>query len=796
MNRLSHMLGMYLQIALRNLLKNKVFSLINMTGLALGAACSLMIGLAVQDETSMDQFLKDKDRRFAVYQREYADGQVTAGYATPAQLGEELKRVIPEIQYAANTEQDFNAFRVNGKLLHEGGYYAGSDFFQVFGFPVLLGEASQALQDPEGAAISRKMAIASFGSPEAAMGKAIEHGNDKQPFVVRAVFDNLPRHSSMQLDYVLNWKAFLRDNAWGLNWGSTGTQTTILLKPGASPQAVESKIRRFLDHYYLDQGPGLREELALQPYAEKYLHSEFRNGVAAGGRIDFVRIFSITALFVLLIACINFVNLVTARSVKRAREVGVRKVIGAGRVGLINQFMVETMLLVFASIGLGLLLVTLFLPYFDRLTGKQVAFPSSSPAFWLEVLTLGLITGFMSGLYPAFYLSGMQPVRVLKGVVRFSARAVGFRKGLVVFQFILSIVLITATLVVFRQMNYVRTLDLGYAKDNLLLMDANGNLSTQFDVFRQQAGAIPGIVRVSRMGGSPTWGAGGYEDDVRWPGKDPNYRPTFGVMTVGYNFIQTIGLHLVQGRDFSTQFGTDSAAFLINKSAAEKMGLTSPLGHTLTLETGKKGTIIGVIKDAHFSSLRDNIDPLIMSLDNKQGGTILVRIAPGHIRETMAGLKRLCTSMNPGSDFSYRFADVAYEKLYANEELAERMGAGFAFLAILISCLGLLGLSLFTVESRTKEIGIRKVLGAGAANLFTLISAEFLSLVAIAFVIAVPVSAWAMTRWLEGFAYHTALSWWLFCISGILSLLIALVTVSVQALRVAIMSPVKSLRTD
>lgn len=790
------MLGMYLQIALRNLLKNKVFSLINMTGLALGAACSLVIGLAVQDETSMDQFLKDKDRRFAVYQREYADGQVTAGYATPAQLGEELKRVIPEIQYGVNTEQDFNAFRANGKLLHEAGYYAGSDFFQVFGFPILLGQASEVLQNPEGVAISRKMAIASFGSPTAAMGKAIEHGNDKQPFVVRAVFEDLPRHSSMQFDYVLNWKAFLRDNAWGLNWGATGTQTTILLKPGASPAAVESKIRRFLDHYYLDQGPGLREELALQPYGEKYLHSEFRNGVASGGRVDSLRIFSITALFILLIACINFMNLVTARSVKRAREIGVRKVIGAGRMGLINQFMVETLLLVFASIGVGLLLVTLFLPYFDRLTGKQVLFPSSSPAFWLEVLALGVVTGFLSGLYPAFYLSGMQPVRVLKGVVRFSARAVGFRKGLVVFQFVLSIVLITATLVVFRQMNYVRTLDLGYAKDNLLLMDANGNLGTQFDLFRQQAASIPGIVRVSRMGGSPTWGAGGYEDDVRWPGRDPNYRPTFGVMSVGYDFIQTIGLHLVQGRDFSTQFGTDSAAFLINQSAAEKMGLTSPLGHTLTLETGKKGTIIGVIKDAHFSSLCGNIDPLIMSLDNKQGGAILVRIAPGHIRETMAGLKRLCTSMNPGSGFLYRFADVEYEKLYADEELTERMGAGFAFLAILVSCLGLLGLSLFTVESRTKEIGIRKVLGAGVANLFTLLSTEFLLLVAIAFVLAVPFSVWVATRWLEGFAYHTALSWWLFGISGVLSFLIALVTVSVQALRVAIMNPVRSLRTD
>jgi len=790
------MLGMYLRIALRNLLKNKVFSLINMTGLALGAACSLVIGLAVQDETSMDQFLKDKDRRFAVYQREYADGQVTASYATPAQLGEELKRMIPDIQYGVSTEQDFNAFRANGKLLHEGGYYAGSDFFLVFGFPVLLGQAGDALQELEGAAISRKMAIAGFGSPEAAMGKTIEHGNEKQPFVVRAVFEDLPRHSSMQFDYVLNWKAFLRDNPWGLKWGPTGAQTTIMLKPGASPRAVESKIKRFLDHYYLDQGPGLREELALQPYAEKYLHSDFRNGVASGGRIDSVRIFSITALFILLIACINFMNLVTARSLKRAREVGVRKVIGAGRVGLINQFMVETMLLVFASIGLGLLLVTLFLPYFDRITGKQVVFPSSSPVFWLEVLTLGVVTGFISGLYPAFYLSGMQPVRVLKGIVRFSARAVGFRKGLVVFQFILSIVLITATLVVFRQMNYVRTLDLGYAKDNLLLMDANGNLGTHFDLFRQQAATIPGIMRVSRMGGSTTWGAGGYEDDIYWPGKDPNYRPTFGVMSVGYGFVQTIGLHLIQGRDFSTQFSTDSAAFLINQSAAEKMGLTTPLGHTLTLETGKKGTIIGVIKDAHFSSLRDNIDPLIMSLDNKQGGTILVRIAPGHIRETMAGLKLLCTSMNPGSGFSYRFADVEYENLYANEALTERMGAGFAFLAILISCLGLLGLSLFTVESRTKEIGIRKVLGAGAANLFTLISAEFLSLVAIAFVIAVPFSVWAMTRWLEGFAYHTALSWWLFCISGTLSLLIALVTISVQALRVAIMNPIKSLRTD
>jgi ABC-type lipoprotein release transport system permease subunit len=554
-------------------------------------------------------------------------------------------------------------------------------------------------------------------------------------------------------------------------------------------------IRKFLDNYYKNQGPGLWVELGMQRFDEQYLHAHFKNGVISGGRIEYVRLFSMVALFILLIACINFMNLTTARSVKRAKEIGVRKVMGGRRGALIGQFISEAMLLAFFAFIIALVLVNLLLPGFNMLTGKNIVFPATDPLFWLQLIALGIITGIISGSYPALFLSSFQPVKVLKGTIHFSKSAAGFRKGLVIFQFVLSILLIIGTIIVSRQVNYIQTKNLGYNRENLVFIPLEGDLPKQYTLFKQELLKQPGIKLVTQMTGSPV-AIGNYQDAVDWEGKAPDYRPTFAIATVGYDFTKTMGVQLLEGRDFSINFPTDATGFVINEAAAKKMGYAHPIGKRVTLEDGRSGLIIGMIRDFHTASLHEAIDPMILSFGEKGWGNILVRTTAGKTQQALTALERLCKELNPKFPFSYQFSDEEYLRLYKSEQVIRKLGSYFAFLAILISCLGLLGLALFTAEQRTKEIGIRKVLGASVTQLFILLSGEFLLLVLIAFVIAGPLAWWAMSKWLEGYAYRTVISWWIFIVAGTLALLIALITVSSQTIKTALANPAKSLRTE
>jgi len=787
------MIKNYLKVAWRNIIGSKTHTFINVAGLSLGLACSLLIMLWVQDERSVDGFHANGRQLYQVYERNTYDGKVDAAYNTQGLLADELKRRIPEVQYASGLEQNHPfTFEAGNKVFKMDGTYAGVDFFRMFSFPLLQGTPETALNTSSGIAVSRKMAESFFGSPEKAMGKTIRIEN-RDNVLITAVFENLPTNSSLQLDFLRSWKAYVAENGWVNNWGNTSPYTFIQLRADADPDKVAAKITDFIS-LYKPTTNAAHTNLLLKPFSEKHLHSTFKNGQVDGGRIAYVNLFSIVAIFILLIAAINFMNLSTARSIKRAKEVGVRKVIGAARNAIMGQFICEAVLLTFISLLVAIVLILVLLPQFNNLTGKNLQIPVDKPLFWITLLGLLALTSLVAGSYPAFFLSSLNPVKILKGRLKFSTGAAFFRKGLVVFQFTLSVILIVGTIVIYRQMQYVQTKNLGYNRNNLLYIPLEGDLVKKYDLFKQEAENMPGVEAISKMKESPTV-IGHSNGDIGWTGKDPGLNATFSDATVGYDFVKTMKLELKDGRDFSKEFA-DSSNYLVNETAAMKIGYQNPVGQPLSWG-GNKGKIIGVLKDFHFNSMHEAIEPLVIRLSEKQKwGTILVRIEAGKTKQVIAGLEKICKDLNPEFTFSYQFSDQEFAKLYNSEQVVSRLSNYFAFLAIFISCMGLLGLAMFTAEQRLKEIGIRKVLGASAVSLFSLLSSEFLVLVAIALVIASPVAWYTTSKWLQSFAYSITVSWSIFAMSGGLIMLIALATVSFQSIKAALVNPVKSLRSE
>ncbi|MEP6749284.1 MAG: ABC transporter permease [Bacteroidota bacterium] len=792
------MIRNYLKIAWRNIIRNKAFSAINIAGLALGMTCSLLIMLWVQDEKSIDAFHKNSKQLFQVYERDRYDGKVEAVYSTQGLLAGELKRVFPEIQYS--TAMDYaaapgasNTFEVGDKIIKMNGMFADADFFSMFSFPLLRGNANNALNSPGGLAISHKMANLFFGGVEKAIGKTIRFEN-KLDLQVTAVFENLPVNSSLQFDFLRAWTDYVKENNWVPNWGNTGPTTFIQLRAGADQVKVEAKIKDLI-YQYQAKNKSFVTELGLQSFPEKYLHSTFKNGKLDGGRIEYVQLFTLLAIFVLLIACINFMNLSTARAAKRAKEVGLRKVIGAIRSSLIFQFIGEAMLLCLVSVIVAITLTELLLPAFNALTGKQLSLPVTQPVFWAILTVLLIATGFVAGSYPAFFLSSLNPVTVFKGSLKFNRGAAFFRKSLVVFQFTLSIVLIVGMIVIYHQMKYIQTQDIGYNRENLVYIPIEGELITKYTLFKEEAGKMPGILSISKMRNSPTI-IEHHTGSITWPGKDPNVQVSFADAVAGYDFAKTLKLTVMEGRDFSKEFGTDSTAYILNETAVIKMGLQNPVGQTVVWGN-HSGKVIGVLKDFHFSSMHQAIEPLILRLDENWGwGTILVRTQAGKTKEAIAGLQKTAAAINPKFPFTYQFSDEEYTRLYKNEEVVSKLANIFAFLAIFISCLGLFGLATFTAVQRTKEIGVRKVLGASVSNIVAMLANSFLKLVIIAIVLGFPMAWLVMNKWLENFAYKTNIEWWMFAIAGLLTIGIAMLTVSFQSIKAALSNPVKSLRSE
>ncbi|MBS1603653.1 MAG: ABC transporter permease [Bacteroidetes bacterium] len=788
----------YIRTAWRSLRRHKAFSIINVFGLTLGLTCSLLILLWVCDERSVDRWHTHSKQLWQVYERNYFDGKVGAGYATQGLLADELKRVVPEIQYSTGLERASgpgasNTISAGDKPGKVNGSFAGADFFRMFSFPLLEGSAGTALDRPGVIAVSHTLAVRFFGSPSAAIGRSLLFDN-KENLMVSAVFEDIPANSSLQVAFLRSWTDFIRENPWANNWGNADPSTYLLLRPNADAAKVEAQIKDFL-YRYEAKNPSSRDELALQPWADKYLHSTFRNGYIDGGRIEYVRIFTVVAVLILLIACINFMNLATAQAARRAREIGVRKVVGASRLSLAGQFIGEAFLLSFLSLAGAILLSSLLLPVFNDLTGKQLSLPVSRPLFWVALSGLLILTGFIAGSYPAFFLSSLDPVKMLKGGLKFSWKDVLARQGLVIFQFSLTILLIVGMIVIYRQLDYIQKTNIGYDRENLVYIPIEGELAKNYALFKEQARDLPGVLSVSRMRNTPTV-IEHHTGSIGWPGKDPNSSFPIADEIVGYDLVKTLRLQLKEGRDFSRDYPTDSVGFLLNETAVGKMGLKDPIGHTL-FWGNRQGKVIGVLKDFHFSSMHTPIDPLIVRLDeNFSWGTILVRIGRGRTKEALEGLERLAKRQNPQFPFTYRFSDEEFNKLYKSEQLVSRLAGYFAFLGIFISCLGLFGLATFAIAQRTKEIGIRKVLGASVPGISFLLANNFLKIVVLAMLAAFPIAWLVMSKWLDGFVYRIRIEWWMFAVAGVTTLGVALLTVSYQSIRAALANPIRSLRTD
>jgi putative ABC transport system permease protein len=809
---LMNMYKHYLTVAFRNLVRHKVFTSINVIGLALGMTCCLLIYLWVRDEKSVDNFHANGKDLYSLYYSVSQSGDVYGGNVLPFALNcpgedtknvlaDELKIQIPEIRFATPYATSYElpwgyamTFQVGEKKHKLEGSSARNDFFKMFSFPFLAGDVNTALRAVNTIAISRKMAMMFFDSPADALGKTIRYEN-RIDFTVTGVFEDVPQNSSMKFDYIVSWENSRlgsierSDNKW---------LTIIQLQPGTDPVKAEANINKLLaEHQKENIAAGVIVKLGLQPFGERYLISGFENGKPQGGRIDSVRVFSGVAVFILVIACINFMNLATARSIRRAKEVGIRKVAGSSRFHLAAQFFGESILISSLSLALSIGLVYVLLPLFNLFTGKFISIPFSDLSLWIFFIGLALATGIVAGSYPALFLSSLKPVKTLKGIVRFSSSSVWFRKGLTGLQFGLSILLIIATMVITQQMNYVQNAHLGYDRENLIYIRIEGDLNAKYDAFKAKAQSLPGIAMVDRSSEAPHAMAFVIADAMHWEGQQEGELVPFKPLSVGYDFVKIMNMEVVEGRGFSELQPTDSAdAFMVNEEAVRQMKMKDPIGKWVSA-WNKKGHIIGVLKDYHTHSLREPIKPVMMDVkEYEYFGVVIIRTEPGKTKEALASLETLYKEINPHYPFSYQFVDQEYSKLYKNEEVMAGLSNAFALLATLISCLGLLGLVMFAAEQRTKEFGIRKVLGATVTHIVALMSKDFLILVSISFVIAAPIAGFLMSEWLSTFAFQIPLSWWIFATAGGAALLVALLTISLQAMSSATANPVKSLRAE
>ncbi|MDM8174940.1 FtsX-like permease family protein [Olivibacter sp. 47] len=625
------------------------------------------------------------------------------------------------------------------------------------------------------------------------MGKSLRYEN-KYNFIVTAVFENIPKESSLQFDYVFNWDAQKRL----LEWASNNIFTYVQFKKDTNIKQAEKKLSLLLDTK-LEKRIGIQTRLGLQRFGDQYLFNHFVEGEPTGGRIEYIRLFKGAAIFILLLACINFMNLATARSVKRAKEVGLRKVVGSNRTSLIGQFFGESILCCALATILSAILLLILLPTFNGLTGKEMDYPFFQLSFWIEIISLVLITGIIAGMYPALYLSSLKPIQIVKGINCSGKKAILFRKTTTIFQFSLSSLLIIATVVISNQVSFIKNNNLGYDRENLLYVRIEGELSKfdKYQLFKQKASNLPGISMIDRSSEAPHEMSFETTTPIDWQGKPDNASVAFKPASVGFDFVNLMKLTITEGRNFSRNIQTDSAdAFLVNEEAVRQMGYKDPLGKWVSA-WNKRGHIIGVLKDFHTESLHDPIKPLILDVkEYEYFGFIIVRTKPNQLTTALANLEKVYNELNPNFPFMYQFADQEYENMYKSELTTSRLAIIFAILAIVISCLGLLGLVTFSIEQRIKEIGIRRIMGATISGIVGLLSKDFLKLVVISLFISIPLGYIWMNKWLNNFAYSIQLRWWMFFIAGMAVLIIALLTISIQVIQAASAKPVTSLREE
>ncbi len=787
------MITNFLKITLRALRKNSSYSLLNIFGLAIGVACAGLIFLWVENEVSWDQFLPKKDRLALVWFNETSNGKVQTFSASPRPMAASMVKEVPGVVAAFRIDFGRGLFTVGDKPLYEDGGWVDSSFFGMFQRPFLEGNAQTAFLHSSDIVITATMARQLFGDG-AAMGRTVRM-NDKRAYQVTGVMADFPAHSTWHLSWVAPMStAYLADNnIRDDDWGNNNATTIVELAPGASMASVDARLNNYLQTKF----PGGDAGYFLFAAKDWHLRSHFEDGKQAGGEIQSVHLFTVIALIILMIACINFMNLATARSERRAREVGVRKVLGAGRKGLVGQFIGETLVMSAVAVALGLVMISAVLPAFNSLTGRTLEVALLQPIHLVAVLLVTVVCGLVAGSYPALYLSSFNPVYVFKGIRLKGAGASVVRKGLVITQFTISITLIISTVLIYQQLRHILTRDLGFDKNNLITMDVRGNMQPHFDQIRQDL-LNTGVVENAGLNSYATFGGGNNGGGVSWAGMDSrqDLRVSWRAITPG--FLATAGMHLLEGRDLRADLPmADSDHVLITETLAKMMGKGSAVGKKLIYAGGGSPTIIGVVKDYVYGDMYGSPDPVIFYYDSSNAYQMYVRYKAGLRPDAaLAAIGGVMKKDNPAYPFEYKFVDEEFNKLFASEKLMEVLSRLFAGLAILISCLGLFGLSAHTAERRTREIGIRKVLGASVSGITRLLSREFLILVGLSALIAFPAAWIAMSRWLEQYHYRITIQWWVFAVAGIAAVGIALVTISFQSIRAALMNPVRSLRSE
>jgi putative ABC transport system permease protein len=781
----------FFQFFFRNIERNKTSFFINLIGLSTGLACTLLIYLWVNDEMHFDKFHKKDSQLFLVMQNSKLTNSITTSEMTPGLLSETLVEEMPEVEYSASVSYagmpilSFKDINIKAKCI-----YSSKDFFNIFSFNLIEGNASQVLADQNSIVISEKLALELFNTTKNVIGNSIELGHNKS-FLVTGVFSNVPPNSSLQFDFVLSYEE-LRANRTSsfFNWLNSNFYTYIILKKGTNSKQFNSKIAGLIK---LKCGESYRS-LFIKPYSEKYLYGTYENGKQAGGRIEYVKLFSLIAIFILVIACINFMNLSTAKASKRSKEVGIKKVVGASRKKLIIQYIGESIVLSIIALIIAVNLVLLFLPQFNDITGKKLQF-NFDLSIILSVLGITILTGLISGSYPALYLSGFNAATVLKGKFPSSIGELIIRKGLVIFQFVLSIILITYVLVVYKQIEFIETKKLGYDKDNIIYLDCEGKVAENRDAFLSEIKNIPGVVNASAAGSSII-GSHSTTSDISWEGKKLEDINDFETQWVDYDYIEMLGIEMKEGRTFSKIFGSDSSKIIFNEAAIKLMDIKDPIGKGVT-QWGENKQIIGITKDFHFESLYTKVNPLFFMLaPTGWPMKVMIKINNGTEKETINELRKFYEKYNPGYVFQYKFLDDDYQAQYTGEKRVSILSSYFAGLAILISCLGLFGLAAFTAERRRKEIGIRKVFGSSRLNVVYLVTSEFAKLVVISILIALPISFLITRQWLNSFAFRIDLEWRFFLIAGLSAMLIAWLTIGTQAIKTANINPTECLKDE
>lgn len=782
-------------IIFRNFTRSKSTFFINLIGLSTGLACALLIYLWVNDELHVDKFNKNEDRLYQVMENNHLSDRVITQVYTPDLLAETMAEEIPEIEYAAAvTPSSWFGFTlsVNETNLKAVGQFAGKDFFKMFSFSLLRGNADQVLTGSNTVVISKELAQKLFNTTENVIGKTIDWQllNIKEQAVVSGIYEGVTGNSTMQFQFVLSyqaWKDVSKKIGRNMNWDNHAPCTYVTLKNGTNVDSFNKKIAGYIK----SKNKNSNVTLFARPYSDGYLYNKYENGVLAGGRIEYVKLFSVIALFLILIACINFMNLSTAKASGRLKEVGIKKTIGAARKSLIFQYVSESVVISFISLLFAIGLVELLLPQFNNITAKHL---SLSLDIILQFLGITLFTGLISGSYPAFYLSSFSPITMLKGKLNSLTGEVWIRKGLVVFQFALSILFIVTVLVVYNQINFIQSKNLGYNNDNVIYFGKEGKAAENQDAFLSELKTVPGVVNASAINTSLV-GSFSTTDGLSWEGKTPDEDIRFESVNGDYNLIETLDIQQKEGRSFSKEYGSEDTKIIFNEAAIDVMGLKNPVGKTIKL-WGKEREIIGVVKNFNFESLHENVKPLFFILHPDRTINFMVKIKAGDEGETISNIRKFYSSFNPGFVFDYKFLDKDFQALYESEERVSALSKYFAGLAILISCLGLLGLAAFTAQKRRKEIGIRKVLGSSEFGIIYLLSTDFTKLIFTSLIIALPVSYYLIKNWLDGFAYRIDLSPWYFVIAGLSTLIIAWLTVGIQAMKAASANPIESLHYE